>query len=172
MLAIGTKVRVKGMCDEVGDEAYVGLTGTVQQVKGSGLGVGETPEDPGYIVETPIGTDLFWSEELEVIPWMLNRTYDKWDDLIQRLEDMDHNPKWDKLLFRLEYLPNEVEYWTFHDNWHGFTPLSRAMCWLGRHDYEVEEVKPWSKTHAEIAVLLCMRCGARKNSLCGRRGKR
>jgi hypothetical protein len=84
MIGLGQKVRIaranKNDCFpklkaldaegyEIDGPSYVGQVGeVVRREFGSGpLPVGESPTDPLYIVKTPIGTDAFWSEEIEVV---------------------------------------------------------------------------------------------------------
>lgn len=97
-----------------------------------------------------------------------NAGVDVWEKAVMYLIHRPHDRKWDKLLFRLDYLPNEITYWTFHDNWHSAEPVSRVLCWLGRHDYEAESVKK-TKIDNDSVILYCMRCGQRKHSVCGKR---
>lgn len=47
----------------------------------------------------------------------------------------------------------------FHDNWHKHPWISPILCWLGRHDYELEETHDfWS------ATLYCVCCDKKKHS--------
>lgn len=69
-LEIGTKVKVIKLIDRCGPYQKIGHTGTIVAVEtGDGYWpCGETPEDPGYIVQFPDNTrDLFWTEELKVL---------------------------------------------------------------------------------------------------------
>ena len=71
-------------------------------------------------------------------------------------------------------------------NWHSWPPLSRLLCWIGRHDYEFVKVeaepmpqdenwRAWKETHkcgcapplhdAKWALLECIYCGQTKKSL-------
>ena len=89
MISIGAKVRItrinKNDCGPVppsseynsnGDwippderRTYVGQVGTVvrREVGTGSMPCGESPEDPFYIVKTPIGQDEFWTEELALV---------------------------------------------------------------------------------------------------------
>jgi hypothetical protein len=84
MIGLGQRVRIaranKNDCfpkpvvkDEDGYDVetgtYIGQVGeVVRREFGSGsFPVGESPTDPLYVVKTPVGTDAFWSEEIEVV---------------------------------------------------------------------------------------------------------
>lgn len=43
-------------------------------------------------------------------------------------------------------------------NWHSWPPLSRLLCWIGRHDYE------FLRADDNWGTLVCMYCGAQKRS--------
>lgn len=65
MISIGAKVRIIGRTDETAPK-WTGLYGIVtRRETGSGpWPVGESPEDPLYVVKTSKGDDAFWAEEL------------------------------------------------------------------------------------------------------------
>ena len=71
---------------------------------------------------------------------------------------------WDKFIFRLQYLPNEIGYYKFQDNWHNLPYLSQLLCKIGRHDYEALAVGKGKKSSKREVVLICMPCGHLKTS--------
>ena len=56
-------------------------------------------------------------------------------------------------------LYDSICYYAYIDNLHKHPIISKVMCKLGRHDYEVDV-----STGPREAVLFCMRCGVRKHS--------
>lgn len=65
MISIGERVKIISRSDETSPK-WIGLYGIVtRRETGSGhWPVGESPEDPLYIVSTRDGEDAFWAEEL------------------------------------------------------------------------------------------------------------
>jgi hypothetical protein len=59
----------------------------------------------------------------------------------------------------LEWLEDCYGYLRFRTNWHTFPPLSRLMCWLGRHDYEFNGL-----VGTMTAELECFYCLHKKHS--------
>lgn len=56
-------------------------------------------------------------------------------------------------------------FYRFRDNWHTIGWVSRFLCWIGRHDYEAEDVI-YSEAGdiARDVKLFCFYCGHRKIS--------
>jgi len=53
-------------------------------------------------------------------------------------------------------------FYRYRTNWHSWPPLSRLLCWIGRHDYEFVSVD--GKEHKDWGLLECIQCGQRKIS--------
>ena len=53
-------------------------------------------------------------------------------------------------------------FYQFRTNWHSWPPLSRLLCWIGRHDYEF--VSAGEKEYKNRGLLECIYCGQQKVS--------
>ena len=51
-----------------------------------------------------------------------------------------------------------VGYYRYLDNWHNLPVLRRILCVIGRHDFELEQVKQGEVT------FWCYQCGKRKRT--------
>jgi hypothetical protein len=49
-------------------------------------------------------------------------------------------------------------YYAYRTNWHKHPLVSRFLCWIGRHDYEVSEVG------SRYVLLRCFYCQQGKKS--------
>lgn len=59
-------------------------------------------------------------------------------------------------------------YLRYTDNWHKHPVISKVMCWMGRHDYEVLHAKviPGMDNIGFVDVLLeCFYCESKMNNL-------
>lgn len=68
---VGARVKVAMFCDPEGEEAnahLLGQTGEVIKIMGEGADIGETPEDPLFVVKFSDGEEaFFFGEELKKI---------------------------------------------------------------------------------------------------------
>ena len=56
------------------------------------------------------------------------------------------------------WLENRWGYLRFIDNWHKHPTLGRLMCRMGRHDFELQQLREKS------AILECFYCGRPRES--------
>ena len=70
MLSIGQKVKIVRLNkNDFADKRFLYKTGTVvrREFGTSTWPCGDSPTDPLYVVQTSIGTDAFWTEELQPV---------------------------------------------------------------------------------------------------------
>ena len=66
-----------------------------------------------------------------------------------------------QVINKLEELYDKYGYLRVHENWHKHPVVSKALCWIGRHDFEFGHI---DSQDPEQAILWCMYCSRTRSS--------